>query len=149
MWYIHEAALENEQIQKNGIVSVPGLGLRRSSLLEQDRKYQLLAVQIMSNAFPIRIVAIHHVVSSRVAQYGVPFLLYVLGSKLRKRYKCHIYSSSIFDILQQYGITRDILPQDFGGTHPTYNYTEWLESRRIRNFQTNNGVVTNTAIEDL
>ena len=101
--------------------------------MEQDRKYDYLAVKVIAYTFPIRCVAIHHIVSSKMIQYVVPFLLYVLGSNLQKRYNCHIYSASIFDVLQKYGIPRNSLPQDYGGTHPTYNYTEWLESRQVQN----------------
>ena len=128
---MYEALLENEEVQKNGIVNL--VGLNRTSLLEQDRKFDHMYIQVMVNAFPMRCVAIHHVVSSRMVQYIVPFVLYLIGSELRPRYKCHVYSCSIFDTLQTYGITRDMIPSYFGGNDDTYNYSEWLESRRINN----------------
>jgi hypothetical protein len=126
---MNEILLENVNVQKNGIVYVGGLGLNSTSIKEEDRKLDYLMTKLILNCLPVRINAIHHVVRSRMVGYVVPFLLYILGPYLRARYKLHIYSNSIFDELEQFGITRTILPRDFGG-ESTFNYQESLEIRR-------------------
>jgi hypothetical protein len=85
------------------------------------------------NVFPVRIVAVHHIVPSKLVEFLVPFLLFMFDRQLQKRYKCYTYPQVMYSELEKCGITRDMLCVNFGGTNTECNYLEWLNKRRADN----------------
>lgn len=130
---MHQVALEDPMIRKNGLIYVAGHPRRPSSILEQDRKLDSLSLRLVRTAIPIRIVAVHHFFTSKLLDFVVPVMLVLFGPMLRHRYVPHMgcQEDQFLKELQDYGIGTDVLPYDMGGSHD-YDYTKWLEDRQSR-----------------
>jgi hypothetical protein len=129
---MHEVALEDTAVQKNGIVYIAGSPDRCSTLQDQDRKLDSILLQHLRKALPVRVVGVHHYVTSRMLEFVVPILLFLLGSDIRARYKLYtgyMEEGDYLNELSTYGIKLDVLPTDMGGTHD-FDYPEWLQARR-------------------
>jgi hypothetical protein len=130
-WYVHEALLEDPEVQENGVVYLTGNPRRKSSLADQDRKLDSRCASYIRKSLPVRIVAIHHYESSRLIEYVVPLALAMLGSYLQVRYQLHVgEEDNYLEELEGYGIARKCLPQDIGGIS-SFDYSEWLIQRRV------------------
>ena len=127
---MNETILENLTVQQNGVVYIHGLG-KENSLTGRNRKIDSLAIHVVRYALPTRVVAVHHIVTSKLIQFVVPFVLYLMGSEIRARYKLHYYSRDVLDELAPYGIDKSLIPVDWLGEAPSV-YDEWLDSR-LRN----------------
>lgn len=127
---MNEMATEDIEVQRNGIVSIIGSPLRPTTLMEEDRKLDAICFSIVRDALPLRVVGIHHYVSSRALDYVVPKLLALFGGDLRRRYKWYASDDDSFlSGLKEHGILPSVLPSDLGGTS-TFDYAEWLQQRR-------------------
>jgi hypothetical protein len=129
-WYTYEAILERPEVIQNGFIHCVGLEVRPKPMIKCGRHFGRCAIQL-ANVLPIRCVAIHHAVTSRMMEYVVPFLLFLLDCKERRRYRCYPKNERIYDILQKCGIDRSEIPCEFGGYNEAFNYGAWLESRRL------------------
>jgi hypothetical protein len=131
-WYQLQVALEDDSVQKNGIVIIAGHPRRPTTLAEQDRKLDSILLRYVRNAIPIKIVAVHHFTSAKLLEYLVPVLIAFIGPTMRKRYVPHAGTEWKFlEELQKYGIDGSILPLNMGGKLD-FNYSAWLEDRRSR-----------------
>jgi hypothetical protein len=129
---VHEVALEDPDVQKNGIIYIAGSPRRISTLQEQDRKLDSIILQHVRKALPTRVVGVHHYVTSRMLEFIVPIILSLFGSEIRARYKLYsgyMEEDTYLKGLSTYGIGLDVLPTDMGGTHD-FDYAEWLQERR-------------------
>ena len=131
-WYQLQVAIEDDIVQKNGIVIIAGHPRRPTTLADQDRKLDSILLRNMRYAIPIKLVAFHHVTSAKLLEYLVPVLIAFIGPTMRKRYVPHAGSEWKFlKELQEYGINGGILPLNMGGKLD-FNYSAWLEYRRSR-----------------
>jgi hypothetical protein len=127
---MHEAVLEDVEVQRKGIIYIAGSPRRVATLQEQDRKFDNLVFSHIRKALPVRVAGVHHYVSSRLLEYIVPITLFIVGPAIRARYRMHMgREENVLAELAEYGIIRDILPTDMGGTHD-FDYTAWLHQRR-------------------
>jgi hypothetical protein len=86
----------------------------------------------MLSAIPIRIVVVHHFISTRLLNYLVPVFIILSGLAIRKRYVSHTGTEEqLLEELQEYGIDRKILPDNVGGILD-FSYSAWLDSRRSK-----------------
>jgi hypothetical protein len=102
------------------------------ALYDQDRKLDSILLQHVRKALPVRVVGVHHYVTSRMLDFVVPVLLFLLGSEIRLRYKLYtgyMEEGEYVNALSTCGIEVDVLPTDMGGTHD-FDYPEWLQERR-------------------
>jgi hypothetical protein len=79
---MHEVSLEGVAVQRKGIVCIAGSPRRRSTLAEQDRKLDDLALRLVRKALPVRITCVHLYVSNRMIEYVVPILLSIFGRSI-------------------------------------------------------------------
>jgi hypothetical protein len=125
-------ALEDDIVQKNGIVVIAGHPRRPTTLADQDRKLDSILLRNVRNAIPIKIVAVHHFTNAKLLEYLVPVLIAFFGPTMRKRYVPHAGTEWKFlEELQKYGIDGGVLPLNMGGKLD-FNYSAWLEDRRSR-----------------
>jgi hypothetical protein len=127
---MHQIAAEDPDVQSNGLVYMADSPICPSSLLESDRKLDNKNLMDVKNALPVRIVGIHHYVSSRVLEFVVPIMNSMFGGEMRKRYKVHGGTVDRWlRELDEYGISPDRLQVAHGG-HLEFDYSQWLEERR-------------------
>lgn len=132
-WYMIEYLVEDEEAQRNGVVAIGGLG-RQEGLQYQYRKLDVELNGLVRYALPVRIAALHHFVSSRFIQFIVPYILYILGSDFRHRYKLHSEKRIEYEELEKFGIPKSIIPRDLSGDNK-FLYEDWLEERRKQELQ--------------
>lgn len=127
MWYTYECLLENVNAQRNGFVILSGL--LQDALQYTDRKFTSVCARVSRYALPIRIVAIHFVVTSSLMQFIIPYGLYLIGSEWRHRFKIHSNRNLLFSKLEKFGISKTIIPKELGGTC-TFSFKDWLEEQK-------------------
>jgi hypothetical protein len=127
---MHHVALEDDQVQRKGIVYIVGFPRRVSTLLEQDRKFDSFAFRHVKQALPVHVAGVHNFCSSRLLEFFIPIYLFLAGPAIRARYRLHMGQEEDFlTALDEYGIKLEALPLDMGGTSD-FDYAEWLEQRR-------------------
>jgi hypothetical protein len=120
---VHEALLEDPEVQKNGVVFLLGTPRIKSPWPIRTKNLTPVAPRmfVIHFQFVLRIVAIHHYASSRL----------LLGSFMQVQYQLHMGEEDKYlEELEEYGITPQCLPQDMGGIS-SFDYSEWLEQRRV------------------
>lgn len=124
---MHHVAIQDPEVQRNGIVYIAGNHRRRTSLFEQDRKLDSRGLALVREALPVRVVGIHHFTCSRLIEYVVPLLLALLSKEMRYRYRPHCIETDeeFLEALAPYGITPAAIPMDLGGSLP-FEYAQWL-----------------------
>jgi CRAL/TRIO domain len=130
LWYLMECLVEDIEVQRNGIVCISGLG-PKDYVQHQDRKLDYMATMLLRKSLPMRMVAFHKVITSKLTQFVIPFLLYLLGPEYRRRTKIHTDLYNIFNELQKYGIEKSTIPKEFGGDS-AFEYSTWLYERRLQ-----------------
>ena len=133
LWFIAHALLENQQVQKNGVVTllVPKEAGNESSNDPKIVRFIFRDLGIL----PIRIQAFHHVLESQTLKFMRDITLFALGPSLRARYREHLVRvCDLAKELEPYGIDADILPADLGGTSD-FNYESWLQAQRDSSFE--------------
>ena len=129
---MEHALIEDEEVQKNGVVCIAGHPRRPTTLAEQDRKLDVILLRHMRAAIPIRVVAVHHFLSSKLFEYLVPVLMVLFGPTIRKRYVPHGGTEEKFlEELAKFGIDKKVLPVHMGGKLE-FSHVDWLEERRSR-----------------
>ena len=128
IWYHAHALLENENVQKYGVVVLfcPGairLGQSNTPLLK-------MMMESVQGALPVRIAAIHLCRPPTFLAIIWPIFKMFLTKKTLKRFKFHWGSNDkISKALGSYGIEKESLPAYLGGTHKHDHYA-WLTKRR-------------------
>jgi hypothetical protein len=122
--------LKTLQSRKNGAL---GLGVDDGpfSVAQYDRKLQNWVIKLASNKFhPIRCVAIHHCLDSKVHEFIIPFMLGMMGPDLRARYRIHPGSRrhERLSAFKEMGLAKEMLPISLGGDQDC-DVNRWLEAR--------------------
>lgn len=130
-WYILHAVLEDEEVQKNGVVFIVCLtNFKRSQF---DRHLTKLNAGSTKDILPIRVSAIH--VCDPPIFFKVIFTLVklFLGERIRKRVRVH--GGSVDDIIStlstKFGIEKAQLPSEMGGGN-VLDHVKWLDERRAK-----------------
>ena len=89
LWYMLHAALEDESVQRNGIIYVDGHPTTEE-LEHYDRKLDAIFLRQMREALPVRVVGVHiHSTNRFYREQALPVLLYASGSQ----YACQMQSA--------------------------------------------------------
>eukprot|EP00541_Cyclophora_tenuis_P017470 CAMPEP_0116564582 /NCGR_PEP_ID=MMETSP0397-20121206/13383_1 /TAXON_ID=216820 /ORGANISM="Cyclophora tenuis, Strain ECT3854" /LENGTH=314 /DNA_ID=CAMNT_0004091181 /DNA_START=84 /DNA_END=1028 /DNA_ORIENTATION=- len=130
VWYLAEAALEDESTQLNGILVI-GFDDGPFSFSQFDRKLESKIMHLGVECMPVRWIAVHHFFDSKVHEMIVPFILFMVGKTLRSRFIIYPGSKrhTRLDKLEQVGMPRDILPKVMGGDDE-FDVCEWMEERK-------------------
>lgn len=131
MWYVFHAALEDEDTQKKGVII---LVIPRDSKLSQfDRKLGQMNADSLKGCIPIRMSAAHICHPPTFFSLIYPIIKIFMGERLRKRTLVHGGSEEhVLDTMASFGLTKDILPKEFGGDVGPF-HEDWLAARRTAN----------------
>jgi len=132
MWYAFHAALENENAQKHGVVTL--FYNRNPMRLNQfDRKRTKLNVKSMKGCLPVRLKAIMLCQPPSWFSVAWPLIQLFLGERLRQRVSLHKGSTEqvLHTIQKQGGLRPEILPRDIGG-HCVWDPLQWFETRQAQ-----------------
>ena len=113
VWYLVEVAARDEK--NTGIVQI--LWFKGATIWDYDlRVYDRLAY-MMSNCFPIHFKANHLCCPPRVARLIKPIIHSFMSKDMRIHTIQHdVPENEIIEVLSNYGIYRDMLPTEMGGT---------------------------------
>ena len=129
-WYVTHAALDdNERAQKYGVIFMASP--RNVQFHQFDRPLSKLMVSSLTGAIPLRLAAAH--VLRPPTFFSIIFGIIKLFMPKRMVQRIQIHTGTFEETLQklenQYGITKDMVPEDAGGTL-VLDHEGWLESRR-------------------
>jgi len=128
-WYYNHAALEDEEVQKKGVVIVAYPKEAQKS--QFDRKMTKMNMGSIRGCLPMRVAAIHICHPPWFFEIIFAIAKIFLGERLRKRVKVHTGSEEgVIDTLEKkFGIDRVKLPSQMGGGNDL-DHMDWLEKRR-------------------
>jgi CRAL/TRIO domain len=127
MWYVMHVALEDVETQKVGVVLISDP--RRAKFSQTDSKLDQLMISSIRGCLPVRVSGMHLCHMPTFFSIIFPIIKVFLGKKLRQRIILHQGSvEHVLDRLQVYGLTRDKLPDQLGGTVPL-DQEKWVEDR--------------------
>lgn len=130
LWYLNEVALETEEAQKNGIVGFE-FADGAFSLEKFDRRLDAKVSKMIQEALPVRWVGAHLCYDSRIFEFLVPIMLWMLGPKMRARIRIYpgASKSERLEQFEQMGISASILPTFMKGDYEV-NVEAFMEERR-------------------
>lgn len=131
-WYTMHALVEDEEIQKKGIVII--FHPRHFSKYSGDRILTKNNISSMRSCLPVRVDAIHCCHPPFFFEFFYALLNNLLGERLRKRVIIHSGSNEnvLQTLAETYGIAKDKIPDFIEGGGLTLDYTGWLELRRYQ-----------------
>lgn len=131
IWYVLEQALKDPKVQRNGMVLM-AIDDGPFTLQQFDRKLESRFYHLLGECLPLRWTAIHHFYDSKVHSYVNPFILFMMGPKMRARYRVYHGAKrhTRLAALEELGLTKEILPPVLGGKDDTLN---WIEEERRQN----------------
>lgn len=128
VWYITHAVLEDEEVQKKGVIAI--LNPRRTKFSEVEKKTIWMNVISVKGCIPIRFSGVHVCHCPSMFKVIFPFLKLLMGPRLRKRLKLHYGSDkAVVKVLRSFEIMPDQISVDMGGTW-VYDHLAWIEERR-------------------
>lgn len=129
VWYVIHAAVEDEEIQRKGIVM---LCTPRNAQFDQfDRKLESKVTHSLRDALPVIWVGLHFCHAPAFYELIAPNAKYILGRKMRARTRWHSGSfRSVLETLAEYGINPTSIPSEYGGEWNVDG--KWLEERRAK-----------------
>jgi hypothetical protein len=129
MWYVVEVAAAQNTDARSGAVDV--IWLKDFSLWDYDPKIYDRLFTYYQCYLPVRTIAAHACCPPRVfLRWLFPVINAILDHFMRSRVQVHdVSENDIVDALSEYGISREMLPTEMGGT-VELNPTEWIAQRR-------------------
>jgi len=135
LWYLFHVALEDEDVQKNGVV-ILGYSEGSIDIRDYDRKLNKVNFELVSRILPVRVVALHHFFDSKIMELILPLLLFLMGGELRLRYEQHSIArwdaDRFLENLEKFGITAEMLPIWMKGGTIDFDSEQWLGMRRTK-----------------
>lgn len=131
-WYLLESSLEQESVQKNGFVALI-YDDGPFSAQEFDRKIPARSSKMVRECLPIRCAAVHFMFDSKVFEYVLPIMMFMMGKRLRQRLRLYpgTRKGKRFQQLDEVGLAKELLPKIMGG-ESDFNVADWIEDRRLR-----------------
>lgn len=145
LWYNIHAAIEEEDVQRKGIVIIAHP--EHAARSQMDRKLMKINVTSIKGCLPVRIAAFH--VCNPPLFFEVVFSIakVLMGERLRKRIKIHSNGNGKKDksakgggsveettvirkLVNKYGIDKIKIPSEVGGGN-TIDHVQWLEDRKV------------------
>ena len=141
VWYLFHVALEDEVVQKNGMVFIVNyLGAQVSVV---DPKLMKLVMPSVSGCLPVRVGAIHVCNPPGFFEKVVyPIIKLFMSERMRSRINLHHNTSDpnfLSTLGEKYGLDRGVLPTELGG-YIALNGLGWIEERKIIDFDNNNAI---------
>jgi hypothetical protein len=101
------------------------------TLWDYDQKVYDRSIDFDKNCWPVKRIAVHICCSPWIGVKIVWPILFFLSDKYsRSRMLRHdVPESQLLDVLSDYGILREVLPTEMGGTL-LFDQAEWIASRR-------------------
>lgn len=129
MWYIAEVAASENTNVRSGVVEVSWLA--DASLWEYDPRVFDRLFTYLQNYWPIRTIASHICCPPKIdARFLLPVLIALVDRFTRSRIQMHdVPPSEIISSLAPYGITKEMLPKQMGGSIELFP-SEWIANRR-------------------
>lgn len=128
MWYMFEATLEYPEARRGVVLLAWSKNL---TLWNIDRKLTLAMFELENEVFPLKLRAIHSCrPPSVLLHFFKPIVLAILGKRFRPRWLVHMEEGSeLANVLQGFGIDKDTLSSEMGGTL-NFNHNIWLNERQ-------------------
>jgi hypothetical protein len=130
-FYFATVALEDELSQRHGFVLLGDTNDSRQDNF--NRKKAKLLVEVVRDCLPVRTRAVHICFPARksVGKLFLPTKLWLFGKEMRRRTLTHSGCADELIIdLQEFGMTKEGIPDDFGGAYGAQDFEEWVEERR-------------------
>jgi hypothetical protein len=129
-FYFATVALEDDLSQRHGFVLLEDTNDSRQDNF--NRKMTRLLVELLRDCLPIRIRAVHICFPAikSVGKLFLPTRLWLFG-KMRRRTLTHTgCPDELLSDLQEFGMTKEGIPVDFGGAYGAQDFEEWVDERR-------------------
>jgi CRAL/TRIO domain len=128
-WYFFHALLEDEQVQRRGLIVVNYSAHYTSK--NRDPTFTRMCVSSLQGCIPIRLSAFHGCHPPTLYRLAASIFLLLIGDRLRKRVLPHAGTNEhVIAILERkYHIPRDLIPVDMGG-NLTLDVQGWLAQRQ-------------------
>lgn len=129
LWYWFHAMLEDEQVQKRGIIILNYNA--NFSLRNRDPTLTKLCLRTVQGILPIRMSAIHGCHAPLMYSCLISFILVFVGERVRQRILAHNGSqeSVLCTLRTTYGIQLEDIPTDMGGNR-VLDVAAWLNERK-------------------
>jgi CRAL/TRIO domain len=129
VWYFIHASLElDERVQKNGMIFLAWPHHARFPQL--DRALAKIVLGSIQGALPVRLSAFHLCQPPSFFKLIFPITKLFLTDRTKKRLKVHVGSTSeVAAKLASFGLSKDDLPEQIGGT-VKLDVEKWLKERR-------------------
>jgi hypothetical protein len=128
-FYFVTVALEDDLSQRHGFVL-----LGDTSDSRPDRKKTRLLVELVRDCLPIKIRGVHICFPAikSVGKLFLPTKLWLMGRSLRRRTLMHSgCADELLIDLEEFGMLKEGIPDDFGGAYGARDFEEWVEERRV------------------
>jgi len=115
-WFTIHHALSDVETQKKGFVIIVGMS-RTFSLYEFDRKVSNLIMSSTYHALPIRIVAVHNTLQSKIVQLIQPFIWWAMGKEARRKFSHHCGPKNVIigRLASEFGIDATVFRKSLEG----------------------------------
>jgi len=130
---LFHAALEDVGVQRSGVILLMyddgPFGLEH-----YDRKLDKLCLELLTQSLPVRPIAVHHFYDSKMMDFVLPFVLFLMGREIRLRWNHytlrHYNDDEFLGKLKEFGILAAMLPTWVKGGTMEFDPEQWLEERR-------------------
>jgi CRAL/TRIO domain len=128
-WYYFHSLLEDEQVQKRGLVVITYCA--NYSTKNRDPPFGRMCVASLKGSLPIRMSAFHGCHPPSVLRWVARIMFVFIGERMRKRVLPHTGSQEhVVSLLEtKFGIPRNCIPKDMGGNRDM-DLRAWLAERR-------------------
>ena len=128
-WHLFHALLEDEQVQKRGLIVLGYSANFRNR--NRDSTFTRMCVASMQGCLPIRLSAFHVCHSPPIFHFFAKMLLCFIGERLRKRVLPHAgkYEKVVELLVSKYAIPLSCIPTDMSGDL-VLDQQAWLDQRR-------------------
>ena len=130
-WYNVHAILEDEEIQRKGVVIIAHP--RHLAHANFDRSMSKMHIESLRGCLPLRVAAIHICHPPWFFKLVFAVLKLFLGERMRKKVKPHSGEDEtvLLKMQRNFGISKDKIPSEMGGGL-VLDQVVWLEERRSK-----------------
>jgi len=128
IWYVTHAALESVTAQQKGVVFL--VYPHNISKKIFDQVQLKMNMESLKGLLPLRVAAVHICKPTFIFSSVFSVVKVLMGERLRKRIKKHSGKDEhVLKRLADFGLTKDMLPSEFGGKL-ALDHASWLKTRR-------------------
>lgn len=129
LWYLVELIAREPGYDGRGFILL--CWVKDATIFDIDQKINSMLKHFSCNAWPTKAMPSHACCCPEIILRIVkPILRGLIGKEMRSRLIFHdVPESEIVESVAAYGITKDVLPVEMGGTF-RFNLSEWISNRR-------------------